>query len=365
MAVVLGTAALLFTGSASAADPSGDWLAAAQERLAALTGEQTTWAGPESGPPVVEGARVVFVSLDQQNPTVKQWADTVVAIGDRLGWEVTVIDARGTADGQLAAFNQAIALQPDGIISGAVQAADQQQVFEAAAEAGIPVTGIHAAAQAQGYPELGLAWNAAQDTQEIGRAAADFAIVDSAGEARVIVLTDTLYEIARAKADAEEDWIVTQCPGCTMLEYVNSPLSEVAQRIPQEVSGWIARHGTPFYVLTVADYYYDFVVPALRDLGVSTDDVKLVGADGTPAAYQRIRDGDYQVATVPSPVELEAFIAVDALNRVMSGEEPAPYVAPVKIVTAENVDAEGGAEDTFVPANDYAERYYSIWGVNE
>ena len=86
-----------------------------------------------------------------------------------------------------------------------------------------------------------------------------------------------------------------------LLDYVNSPLAEVTTQMPQLASSWVSRYGTPFYVMTIADYYYDFLVPALRVGGVKPEDAKLVGADGTPKAYDRIRNGDYQVATVPEP----------------------------------------------------------------
>ena len=87
-----------------------------------------------------------------------------------------------------------------------------------------------------------------------------------------------------------------------MLEYVSSPIAEVAQRQPQFITSWVQKYGAPLYVTAVADYTLDFQVPALRSAGVDPKLVKLVGADGQRSAYERIRSGEYQVVTVSEPV---------------------------------------------------------------
>ena len=70
---------------------------------------------------------------------------------------------------------------------------------------------------------------------------------------------------------------------------------------------------------------------------------------------------NYQVATVPEPAELEAYEALDELNRAMAGQQPSGYVPPAYIVTKNNVDAEGGQSNTFTPSNNYKEHYAAIW----
>jgi ribose transport system substrate-binding protein len=115
-------------------------------------------------------------------------------------------------------------------------------------------------------------------------------------------------------------------------------------------------------VVAVADYYYDFAVAALREAGVKTSDVKLIGADGTKEAYERVRGGDeYQIVTIPEPIELQSWQAVDELNRAFHKQQPSNFVQPVYIVTKSNVDAEGGSNDQFVPSNNYRDVYTKIW----
>lgn len=137
----------------------------------------------------------------------------------------------------------------------------------------------------------------------------------------------------------------------------------MAQRQPQLVVSWLQRHGSPLYVTAVADYTLDFQVPALRSAGVPSEDIVLVGADGQASAYARIRGGEYQAVTVSEPVEMQAYQAIDEISRAMQGAPPSDFVQAPYLVTPANVDAEGGADNAFVPGNGYKERYLELWGV--
>ena len=135
-----------------------------------------------------------------------------------------------------------------------------------------------------------------------------------------------------------------------MLDYVNSPASEAAQRQPQLTTSWVQRFGLPLYATSVGDNDWDFAVPVLRSGGVDPAQAKLIGADGNRSAYDRIRKGDqYQVVTVSEPIELQAWQAVDELNRAFHNEPPSGFVQPPFLVTKENIHSEGGDKNTFIP----------------
>ena len=92
--------------------------------------------------------------------------------------------------------------------------------------------------------------------------------------------------------------------------------------------------------------------------------MKLIAADGNRSAYDRIRKGgQYQVVTVSEPIELQAYQAIDELNRAFHGEPPSGFVQPPFLVTKENIHSEGGDQNTFIPSNDYKKHYLEIWGV--
>ncbi len=339
-----------------------DVVAQAKERNARRVGAQTEWTGPTTGPSAASGKKIVCVNANSQNAVEAMWGDSVKEACERIGWEITVLDGKGTVQGQVAAINQAIATKADGIVTSA-NAEPLQAAFADAKTAGIPIVGIHASNTVGPDPELGLAYNCTSSGTEIGKALADYIIADSNGEGRAIILYDAQYAIAREKAEAMKAQFET-CSSVELLDYVNTPLSDVAKNMPQLAASWISKYGTPFYVMSIADYYYDFVTPTLRSGGVELDGVKLLGSDGTSAAYDRIRNDDYQVVTIPEPPTMFGYMAVDALNRIFNGEEPVTFAPDVYLVTKDNIDAEGGDQGLFIPSNNFADEYAKVWAVD-
>lgn len=333
----------------------------AEERTRARTGKQTIWTGPAASPAAAKGKKIVCINADSKNAVEALWGKTTSEAAKKIGWEIVVLDGKGTVQGQVAALNQAISMQVDGIVMSA-NAEPLQASLQSAKEQGIPVVGIHASNVPGPNPDLNLRFNCTTSGTEIGKAMADFVIADSKGKGRAIILYDAQYAIAREKAEAMRAQLAT-CPTVEVLDYVNSPLSEVAKNMPQLTSTWIARYGTPFYVLSIADYFFDFATPTLRAGGVPAEDVKLLGADGIVGAYQRIRTDDYQIVTIPEPSTMFGYMSVDALNRIFNGEEVADFIPDVYIVTADNVDEEGGTQNMFVPSNDFESRYLKMWGI--
>ena len=42
---------------------------------------------------------------------------------------------------------------------------------------------------------------------------------------------------------------------------------------------------------------------------------------------------------------------------------PSGFVQTPYLVTPENIDAEGGDKNTFIPSNNYEQHYLELWGV--
>jgi len=239
----------------------------------------------------------------------------------------------------------------------------RRRPIKAGVAQGIKFVGLHAAGLPGPQPDLNLFVNIQEDPREIGKAEADWAIADSNGTAKVVILTHNEYAIAEVKSMATKAEI-EKCGGCKVLDYVNSPASEAAQRQPQLTTSWVQRFGLPLYATSVGDNDWDFAVPVLRQGGVATDQVKLIGADGNRSAYDRIRKGDqYQTVTVSEPIELQAWQAIDELNRAFHDQPSSGFVQPPFLVTPDNIHSEGGDQNTFIPSNDYKNHYLQIWGV--
>ena len=99
---------------------------------------------PDNRPESPPGKNIVFVSCGAFNQICVSVGKSAAEASNKIRWKVTIIDGRGNASGWLSAWNQALALKPDGIISF-VSADAVQAPIQKAKTMGIPVVGVLAA----------------------------------------------------------------------------------------------------------------------------------------------------------------------------------------------------------------------------
>src|ERR1700736_1121144 len=175
-----------------------DAVAQAKADVARYAGPQTKWEGPTSGPKPDAGKSIVYLSGDEQNDISHLYGVYIKQAGEKLGWKVTIIDGKGSPTSWLAGMNQAIALKADGIAVFAA-AGSLKDPIKAGVAQGIKFVGLHAAGLPGPQPDLNLFVNIQEDPREIGKAEAAWAIADSNGKARVVVLSHNEYAIAEVK----------------------------------------------------------------------------------------------------------------------------------------------------------------------
>jgi ribose transport system substrate-binding protein len=333
--------------------------------VAERTKPQADWKGPTDGPKAPAGRfTIAYVSPDQTYTSHVLWGKGVEAAAASLGWRVVTFNGQGTVGGTLQAMQQAVASSPAAIITPADATALQKPIKDAVSRH-IPVIGIHATAFPGPHPDLGLYHNIVSNPADIGGTEAAYVIAMSSGTGHDIHMVDNAYAIARFKAKSTVTPI-QNCAGCKMLETVNMPLGEASARMNAAISGLLARYGDSWWMTTCCDGYYTNAAAALRAAGASTDKIKLVGADAPPSAYNMIRKGGFEVASVPEPSGLFGYMAVDTVVRAMAGQEPSHFLQPVFLIVKDNVDIEGGKNNEFVPSNNFACHYENIWkGTNK
>ncbi|WP_174803597.1 substrate-binding domain-containing protein [Martelella limonii] len=358
--MMAGTAAMLALAGPALADAMSD----AKSFVDSYATQVTTWDGPTSGPKAESGKTIVVLAADMKNGGILKVVDGIGEAADSVGWKVTTLDGAGSIAGRTAAFGQAMALKPDGIIINGFDAVEQGPAMEQAKAAGIPMVAWHAAPAAGPDADLGIFTNVTTDPMNVSKAAADWAFVDADGKPGVIIFTDSTYAIAIAKADEMKKQI--EDLGGTVLEYVDTPIAETSQRMPQLTTSLLQKYGDKWtHSLAINDLYFDFMGPSLAAAGLPGDGapVNVAAGDGSESAYQRIRAGQYQAVTVAEPLYLQGWQLVDELNRAFAGQDWSGYIAPFHVVTKDNVEYDGGPENTFDPGNGYRDEYKKIWGV--
>ena len=140
-----------------------DAVSDAMDAVKKHAGKKEAWDGPTSGPKAAEGKTIVVLAADMKNGGILGVTRGVEEAADRIGWEVRVLDGAGSVSGRTAAFGQALALQPDGIIINGFDAVEQQTGMAQAREAGIPLVSWHASPVIGPDPENGVFANVSTD----------------------------------------------------------------------------------------------------------------------------------------------------------------------------------------------------------
>jgi len=323
------------------------------------------WDGPTTGPKAVKNKRIVFVSLTQNSSGEADSARGAQEAAKVLGWQFSIIDGKGNATDSANALQQAIALKPDGIILDSIDLTSNKAALQTAHAQGIVVVSWHATNSPGPVEDAKIFYNVSTPPDKIAYLAGEYAVVHSEGKAKAEVISDRQYQIVITKSDAIEK-AIAECSTCKLLSEDNGPFGEVPQRTPSLTNSLLQKFGADLqYMLTFNDVYFDFVVPTLKSAGIEKGNPPFLisAGDGSESAYQRIRTGQYQIATVPEPAIMHGWQLIDELNRAFSGQAPSGYVTKVHLVTKDNVDADGGDKNRYDPKNGYRDQYKKIWGV--
>ncbi len=339
-----------------------NYLADAKRVVDAAAQPSAGWTGPRSGPRAQPGKRIALVNEDLRNGGILGADEGVLEAARVIGWSVKVFDSGGTQEGRKKMLADALNSRADGLIVFGGDAHALLPWLQPFAERGIPIVGWHVAAQAGPVAGTPVAMNVSTDPLEVARVTALAAIVQSGGHAGVVVFSDNNYALPKAKADAMAA-VVRGCAGCTLLEVRDVSISRSAELMPATTRDLLARYGKRWtHALAINDIYFDYAAPVLTQAGLPNDAVSMLSAgDGSDSAFLRIRSGTFQTGTVAEPLNLHGWQLVDEMNRLFAGERVSGTVFPVHLVTADNLDADGGDRLLYDPANGYRDIYRRIW----
>jgi ribose transport system substrate-binding protein len=357
---VLVVAAGTSIAASLASSKAPPYVTAAKAAYKARTGPQTKWLGPTTGPACEPGKKIVYLNIGENNPIGHLWGVYLKQAAAQCGWTVTNLDGHSSPADWVKNAQTAVSMKPDGIVTSH-DAKTVHAPFSMARKQGIPIVGLHGTSKPGPDPADYLFTNIVSNPLDIGVAMGQWAIADSQGLARVIMLCDHIYAISMIK---RAGWMkaLKTCPTCKILKDDNFPMEDIPTRMGTDATSWVSSYGLPIWVVTAADYYYDYAVPALRTASVATSKMRLAGADGTTQAYNRVRQANqYQLLTVPEPIEMQSWQAVDELNRAMHKLAASKFVNPVHLVDKSNVDSAGSKNNQYYPQTNYKTHYLKIW----
>ncbi|MCC9738408.1 substrate-binding domain-containing protein [Streptomyces sp. MNU89] len=339
------------TAGPAAAEAARERLKAAKAPIAAKV--------PDSGPMAQPDKSVVLVPCSVASEGCAQPAYAARQAAEAIGWKVKLIDGKDTADSQNAAVRQALTLHPDAIITFAINPSTIRGSLEQAREDGVTV--IASSAVQSDLPDFSgipsrTVW------EETGSLLADYAIAETDGDVKALVLHDTGFEVLGARFDAFTGRL-EECETCEILESQSFTFADLATAVPRMVQQMAQRH--PDFNTVYIDY--DYAVPAvlqgLRAIGA--EDKIVLGSEGTSTSIASIRHQDGQTATTAVALDWIGWSNVDALNRIFAGESPEPAADALAVKLIDHAVAiEQGIEGLWDGDVDFKSAYLKLWGVD-
>ncbi|HVK55092.1 MAG TPA: substrate-binding domain-containing protein [Burkholderiales bacterium] len=320
------------------------------------------WTGPQSGPAAHSDKTIAFIAEDLRNGGVLGVAQGVREAAKVIGWTVKVFDAGGNAAGRAKALADAAALRPDGVVLCGSDAQESKAGLAPFERRSVPVVGWHVGPEPGPISNAHIAMNVTTDPLAVARVTATAAVSQSKERAGVVIFTDSNFAIAMAKANAMAD-IIRACKTCALLEIRDVAISDSDKRMPTVTKELLALYGKRWtHALAINDIYFDYATPVLTGIGMRSDALSLLSAgDGSAAAFMRIRTKTFQTGTVAEPLNLHGWQIVDELNRLFAKQPVSGFVAPVHLVTPDNIGLDGGNRLLYDPDNGYRDVYRRIW----
>ncbi|MGW7824069.1 sugar ABC transporter substrate-binding protein [Streptomyces puniciscabiei] len=358
-----GASAPSATASAKGADSAA--VTAAKAELAQYT-QMPEFAAPNKPFDVsrLKGRTIAVVVFSQSVPALANTATGIKQAADAAGVRTSFFDAKATPSLMNAGVRQAVAQRADAIILGGVPSSLVPAPLKAAAAAGIPVVSLASDQPDPGKPGqgagAGVYANAGQDMRLQGRLAADEAIVDTGGRARVILMTSPGINLNAPIVYGVERALKT-CSGCAILKTTSTQVQDWATGLDSQTASALNEHRDANVILPVLATMALFAVPAVQKAN-AVGRVGVYSTSGSPASAKAVgNSGIFAGLAGQSDFHL-GWLAVNQALRGMLGLKPGNPVVPSRMLTPALVKKTGSGEQALY-GTAYEAGFKKLWGV--
>ena len=362
-AALMITFLLLATACASegddtvAAGPADSTKVAEARQLLELAMEKPEFVAPPSYDISVHAGKEIWMILCCLNPFTDQATTGFEAAAAAAGMTAVRWDGKFAVNEWDKGIREAIARGADGMALYSIDPDTVSQAVKAAAEAGIPIVEIlvedDPAPLAAGiYGRSGYA------NYDGSLRSADYAIVQTNGTAKVLLLNDPKFKALQVRYDAWVSEFRRLCPGCELVTEIYDVTQSAS--ILSTVTNALQRNPDFDYIFVT----HDGAVPLINEALVAVDQkgkVGIISGDNVDSNLDLIRqdDGSQETDFGPAP-EWIGWATVDQLGRAMSGLEPVKGHIPIRFVTKDNLP-ENNAE--LFEGVDFEGGYLEAWGL--
>ena len=260
-----------------------------------------------------------------------------VRAAEEGGHDMQVDDAKDDVGLQLSHVQNYIAAGVDAILVNAVDTSTTQAMTKAAESAGIPLVYINR--QPIDLDALGPTSTFVGSDEKWSGTLEAFEICNQAGgKGKAVMLMGQLTnEAAQTRSeDVREVIKLSMCSGIELIEEQTANWSRIEAN--DMITNWLTAGMEFDIVFANNDEMAIGAIQALKNAGVSMDDVIIGGVDATEDALNAMMAGDLDV-TVFQNAAAQGYGAVEAAVTLAGGGSlPNFVVIPFELVTMDNID---------------------------
>jgi ribose transport system substrate-binding protein len=273
-----------------------------------------------------------MVSISASDSSNARFINGATAEAKKLGWDVTVVDAHGSADEANSAFQNLIQRKVNAIIDLVFPVTSLGAGLNAAKAANVPV-GTWGGGLGNGV----VATNGSGGIQ--AQPIVEQMVKDLGGKGQVLALTYHTGEVCRDREQVFDS---------ILKNYPNIKVTKNEVRIPgylqdsaQFAAAWLAGKPAGSGPMAVWGCWDDPALGAISTLKQQTrQDVKAYGENGNADAINAVKDGS-MTATAWAAVEIEGSTMVDTLDQAIKAGaswQPKAVEVPVVVVNTSTID---------------------------
>jgi ribose transport system substrate-binding protein len=349
-------------GEASSATSKSE-LVALEEFVEEKEAPITAWPPTAPTEPIKKvepGKLIVDIAISPEEPASLATAEGVVEAAEAIGWEGKILYGEFSAAKTAAAFEQAIALGADAVVTQGITPNQYTNSIKKLHESGaILVTNYSDYPTSEQYAQAEIS----EHSKLSGETAAAKAIVEAGGEGKFAIFNFPEYLVLDHRTEGTQQKI-EECGGCEVLPVIDTASAEAEKTMPTATSTLLQKNPDLAGFFNGIDTFVTaYQLPTIRQQNAEVGVYTFLGGKPTLEAVEK---GEIQ-AVVVVPLIWGGWAAVDNIARVFAGQKTNDGAMPQRIVDQDNV-AEAvstAGPNGFWDADgfDYKGEYEKLWGV--
>jgi ribose transport system substrate-binding protein len=245
-----------------------------------------------------------------------------------LGIKLVRVSTGNTPESTGQGFDQAVQNKPDGVVASGVSKSIYAKQLAQFKQLHIPVVSMGTADVPSTVDGLAQVLLGGKSYDNAGKWAADWAITDSKGKAKILLVTAPVFDFNKPLADSFKATLARNCPGCSVKELQVAP-DDIGKGVPGQIVSYLQQKPDTDYVITSFGSLMIGVPQAVQAAGLQSKTNLFTVAAGQ-ADFQNAKAG-IEKGNLSSSTQYLGWITADQIARAMTGQAPTSVVDDAKL----------------------------------